>query len=54
LPEKSVVYTGAVGKDALAEQLRAANNKEGVESAYYVVETEKTGACAVVLTGHHR
>ncbi|KAF8574324.1 Ribokinase-like protein [Ramaria rubella] len=54
LPPKSVVYAGAVGEDNLADQLRAANVKEGVESAYYVVKGEKTGACAVVLTGHHR
>lgn len=43
-----------MGDDDLAEQLRAANQKESVESAYYVVKGEKTGACAVVLTGHHR
>ncbi|KIJ54901.1 hypothetical protein M422DRAFT_24784 [Sphaerobolus stellatus SS14] len=54
LPPKSVVYTGAVGADDLAAQLRAENDKEGVESAYYVVPNEKTGACAVVLTGHER
>jgi len=54
LPPKSVVYTGAVGDDDFAAQQRTANQKEGVESAYYVVKGEKTGACAVVLTGHHR
>ncbi|KZT54680.1 adenosine kinase [Calocera cornea HHB12733] len=54
LPEKSVVYTGAVGDDELAEQLRTANGKEGVESAYQVVKGQRTGACAVVITGHHR
>ena len=46
--------TGAVGEDDLADQLRAANQKEGVESAYYVVKGAETGECAVVLTGHHR
>jgi len=54
LPENSVVYTGCVGDDDLAEQLRSANKKEGVESAYLVEKGEKTGACAVVITGHHR
>jgi len=54
LPENSVVYTGCVGDDDLAEQLRAANKKESVESAYLVAKGVKTGACAVVLTGHHR
>jgi len=54
LPPKSVVYTGAVGDDDLAHQLRAANQKEDVESSYFVVNGENTGACAVILTGHHR
>lgn len=54
LPAGSVVYTGCVGDDDLAEQLRLANAKEDVESAYLVKKGEKTGACAVILTGHHR
>ncbi|EJU00133.1 Ribokinase-like protein [Dacryopinax primogenitus] len=54
LPEKSVMYTGCVGEDELADQLRAANAKEGVESAYQVAKGQRTGACAVVITGHHR
>ncbi|KZS89765.1 Ribokinase-like protein [Sistotremastrum niveocremeum HHB9708] len=54
LPPKSVVYTGCVGNDELAHQLREANKKEDVESAYLVKEGEGTGACAVVITGHHR
>ncbi|CAE6483824.1 unnamed protein product [Rhizoctonia solani] len=54
LPEKSVVYAGCVGSDDLADQLRNANSKEGVASAYQVKQGEKTGACAVILTGHHR
>ena len=54
LPPNSVVYAGAVGVDDLAEQLRAANQKEGVESAYFVKKGERTGACAVIITGHHR
>lgn len=54
LPPNHVVYVGAVGKDELAEQLQKANEKEGVVSAYQVVEDDKTGACAVVLTGHDR
>ncbi|CAE6430942.1 unnamed protein product [Rhizoctonia solani] len=54
LPPNSVVYTGCVGSDDLAEQLRAANSKEGVASAYQVKQGEKTGACAVILTGHDR
>jgi len=54
LPPKSVVYTGCVGDDDLAEQLKAANAREGLDDVYYVKKGEKTGACAVVITGHHR
>lgn len=54
LPPKSVVYTGCVGDDELAEQLLKANAKEGLESAYLVKKGEKTGACAVVITDVHR
>ncbi|KAH8119804.1 Ribokinase-like protein [Phellopilus nigrolimitatus] len=54
LPPKSVVYTGCVGDDVLAEQLKAANEREGLTDAYLVKKGEKTGACAVVITGHQR
>ncbi|THU96863.1 Ribokinase-like protein [Dendrothele bispora CBS 962.96] len=54
LPPKSVVYTGCVGDDDLAEQLKAANQREGLDQVYQVKKGEKTGACAVVITGHHR
>lgn len=54
LPPKSVVYTGCVGDDDLAEQLKAANAREGLDEVYQVKKGEKTGACAVVITGHHR
>lgn len=54
LPPGSVVYTGAVGDDDLAEQLKAANKREGLDEVYQVKAGEKTGACAVVITGHHR
>ena len=54
LPAGSVVYTGCVGDDELADQLKAANKREGLDEVYYVKEGEKTGACAVIITGHHR
>ncbi|KAI6133701.1 Ribokinase-like protein [Pisolithus croceorrhizus] len=54
LPLDSVVYTGCVGDDNLAEQLRAANKREGLHERYLVKKGEKTGACAVVITGHDR
>lgn len=43
-----------MGDDALAEQLRAANKREGLDEAYQVKKGEKTGACAVIITGHDR
>lgn len=54
LPPKSVVYTGCVGDDELAEQLKAANAREGLDQVYQVKKGEKTGACAVIITGHNR
>jgi len=54
LPPKSVVFTGCVGDDNLAEQLKAANKREGLDEVYFVKKGEKTGACAVIITGHHR
>ncbi|KAG6911295.1 hypothetical protein DXG01_002134 [Tephrocybe rancida] len=54
LPPESVVYTGCVGDDDLAEQLKAANEREGLDQVYQVKAGEKTGACAVIITGHHR
>jgi adenosine kinase len=54
LPPNSVVFVGCVGDDKLAEQLAAASRREGLAEAYLVKKDEKTGACAVILTGHHR
>ncbi|KAF8131528.1 Ribokinase-like protein [Boletus edulis] len=48
LPPKSVVFTGCVGDDDLAAQLRAANQREGLDEVYLVKKGEKTGACAVI------
>ena len=48
------MYTGCVGDDDLAEQLKAANKREGLDEAYLVKKGEKTGACAVIITGHDR
>ncbi|KAG8767029.1 adenosine kinase, partial [Serendipita sp. 398] len=54
LPPKHVVYVGCVGDDDLADKLREANAREGVESAYLVKKGEQTGACGVITTGHNR
>ena len=48
------MYIGAVGEDDLAEQLKEANKREGLDQVYQVTKGEKTGACAVILTGHFR
>ena len=48
------MYAGCVGNDVLAYQLREANKREGLTDVYFVKKDEKTGACAVVITGHHR
>ena len=48
------MYTGAVGDDNLAEQLKEANKREGLDQVYQVRKGEKTGACAVIITGHLR
>jgi hypothetical protein len=54
LPEGSTAYLGCVGNDDLAQQLRAANEREGLQSVYQVVNDTPTGSCAVVITGHDR
>ncbi|AXA48106.1 adenosine kinase [Malassezia restricta] len=54
LPQDSTAYLGCVGNDDLAQQLRAANEREGVQSVYQVVNDTPTGSCAVVITGHDR
>ncbi|WVQ76626.1 hypothetical protein IAR50_006299 [Cryptococcus sp. DSM 104548] len=54
LPPKSVAYIGSVGDDDLKQTLEKVNEAEGVQSAYQVQPTSKTGACAVILSGHDR
>lgn len=55
LPAKSVAYIGSVGDDDLKNTLQKANEAEGVISAYQVQPSpSKTGACAVILSGHDR
>ena len=54
LPEGSTAYIGCVGNDDLAQQLRNANDREGLQSVYQVTDAAATGSCAVVITGHDR
>lgn len=54
LPANSTAYLGCVGKDDLAKQLQAANDKEGLKSIYQFSDDQPTGSCAVIITGHNR
>ncbi|KAG7195803.1 uncharacterized protein KQ657_002188 [Scheffersomyces spartinae] len=54
LPENSVVYFGAVGKDVYAEKLTEANTKYGLKTQYQVLEEQSTGKCAALIYNHHR
>lgn len=54
LPANSTVYFGCVGDDSSANQLRAANDAEGVKSEYMVDNKTSTGVCGVIITEHHR
>lgn len=54
LPAKSVIYIGAVGKDNYADLLRQKNEEAGVRSEYRIEESQPTGRCGVIITGHNR
>jgi len=55
LPAGSVAYIGSVGDDDLKKTLQAANDAENVLSAYQVQPAPtRTGACAVIISGHDR
>ncbi|TFY70392.1 hypothetical protein EVG20_g2622 [Dentipellis fragilis] len=54
LPPNSIVFIGCVGEDEFAELLKTTNRREGLAQAYFVKKGEQTGACAVIITGHHR
>lgn len=50
-----MAYLGSVGDDELMKTLKAANEAEGVVSAYQVQPSPiETGACAVIISGHDR
>ena len=48
------MFTGAVGDDEIAEQLKQCNRREGLDQVYQVERGGETGACAVIITGHSR
>ncbi|KAJ5461357.1 Adenosine kinase [Penicillium daleae] len=54
LPENSVVYIGCVGKDKYGDILKKTCEEAGVHTEYRVDETQPTGKCGVVITGHNR
>ncbi|KAL9128896.1 MAG: hypothetical protein Q9217_002518 [Psora testacea] len=54
LPENSVLYIGAVGRDKYADILRSACEKAGLKAEYLTVHHQPTGRCGVVITGHYR
>ena len=55
LPAGSVAYIGSVGDDDLKKTLQDANDAENVQSAYQVQPAPaRTGACAVIISGHDR
>ncbi|KAL9103500.1 MAG: hypothetical protein Q9163_001456 [Psora crenata] len=54
LPDNSVIYIGAVGRDKYADILRSACEKAGLKTEYLTVDHQPTGRCGVVITGINR
>ncbi|KAF4763745.1 hypothetical protein N7455_010999 [Penicillium solitum] len=54
LPEQSVAYIGCIGKDKFGDILKKTCEEAGVHTEYRVDETQPTGKCGVVITGHDR
>ncbi|PGH15760.1 hypothetical protein AJ79_02140 [Helicocarpus griseus UAMH5409] len=54
LPPNSVLYIGCVGKDKYADILQEACNNAGLRTEYSVTESQPTGRCGVIITGHER
>ncbi|KAJ5735945.1 uncharacterized protein N7483_001070 [Penicillium malachiteum] len=54
LPDNSVLYIGCVGKDNYGEILKKTCEEAGVHTEYRVDETQPTGKCGAVITGHNR
>lgn len=54
LPDNSVVYIGCVGKDKYGDILKKTCEEAGVHTEYRVDESQPTGKCGVIITGHDR
>lgn len=52
--EGATSFIGSVGKDAFADQLKAAALGSGVNAHYFVTEKVPTGTCAVLVKGGER
>jgi adenosine kinase len=54
LPDNSVAYIGCVGADKYADILKETCNKAGIHTEYRVDDSQPTGRCGVIITGHNR
>ncbi|KAJ5908528.1 hypothetical protein N7495_001210 [Penicillium taxi] len=54
LPENSVLYIGCIGNDKFGETLKRTCEEAGVHTEYRIDETQPTGKCGAVITGHNR
>ncbi|KAI9818491.1 MAG: adenosine kinase [Pycnora praestabilis] len=54
LPPKSVVYIGCVGKDKYADILQSAAKEAELRVEYRIDDSQPTGRCGVIITGHDR
>ena len=54
LDPDSCLFIGCVGKDKYANILQEANVMAGLKVNYRFEESQPTGRCGVVITGHNR
>ncbi|KAI9877058.1 MAG: adenosine kinase [Pleopsidium flavum] len=54
LVPNSVLYIGCVGRDKYADILTSACRDAGLRTEYRIDDTQPTGRCGVIITGHDR
>jgi len=54
LSPSSVLYIGCVGRDKYADILASACRDAGLRTEYRVDDSQPTGRCGVIITGHDR
>ncbi|KAI9677460.1 MAG: adenosine kinase [Caeruleum heppii] len=54
LPASSVLYIGCIGRDKYGSILQEAVDKADLRVEYRVDESQPTGRCGVIITGHDR